>query len=297
MSSVPVDVSSADRLRAQANALEARAEDLAREARELRVEAEDLREEADAMAAGERTATAMDDVREFVDALGPVTVADTAEALGITPGRAREALERLRADGVVTRSGVTSGTTFRMATDGQRPTDELPWKSYEGLVRDAIARLDTFAIADLRAELPDVGDATLRRWLKHWESKGVVTAAGYGRGRVYGYVPPEKNGHAPRLRRETPEAIARREAGPILASRGQTVAGTGQTMRGGGKLVNELLREVRAFPRVTVQRRSHKYAFLIDGREVASCSSTPGAATSLAGTRRQLRDAGVMVKT
>lgn len=296
MASVPVDVSSADRLRAQAAALEARAEDLSREARGLRVEADDLREEADAIAAGDNR-TPLEDVREFVDALGPVTVTDTANSLGVTPSRAREALERLRADGVVTRSGVSSGTTYRMATDGQRSTDELPWKSYEGLVRDAIARLDTFTIRDLRGELPDVGDGTLRRWLKHWEGRGVVEAEGYGRGRVYAYVSP-RNGSSPaRPRGETPEARVLREAGPIVARARGPIAGTGQTMRAGGKLVNELLREVRGFPRVKVEKRTHKYAFLIDGREVANCSSTPGAATSLAGTRRKLRDAGVMVKS
>jgi len=297
-------MSNADRLRAQADALERRARDLAREASELRREAADLRDTADRMTRAplrivngtevRNSLSLADRVFNVLTIHGSLAVSDVSDALNVTPARARQALEKLREAGKITRSGVRSATRYRVAgDDGQNVTDEVNATTYAGVVRDAIIGLDTFDFAALREALPDMARRTVKRWLDHWVQRGIVVAAGDGRDVVYAYVRPDGD-NTQRRRHEPPEVVAAREAAPTR-QRGDVVIGTGATGRpSSSKNINELAREARRHGvRIEVAGSGH-LAWMCPSGEVVTSSSTP-AASGTARTRKALRKAGVPV--
>lgn len=304
-----LELTDADRLRAQADTLQKRGFELIREGEGLKAEALELRNLADRI---EREPVsvgtpaparfrAIDHDAEFLgrvcDALQaarePVATGHLAEHLAATPERVRAALTRLESTGVVVRSGLKRGTRWRMADDEPAPTNVRALTNYAGVVRDAAIKLDTFDMRTLMTELPDMSEATARRWVNTLVERGTLEKDG----NVYAYVKPTATVTS-RPKAPTPEAVASREAAMFSARRARrgSVAGSGRGRRAGGHIVNALLREVRTVaPHVEVVQTAHKFSFRVDGGEVATCSTTPGA-SSLKGSRESLIKAGIPVK-
>lgn len=254
------------------------------------------------------------DALAVAERLGEFDRRQLATELGIKPisvGRIIDALAgngRLERDGrrfrVVGTSDPDGG--FDDGPGGQQTQHEPPPTPRPKLVpeperahdltreaRDAARALGRWTAPELAAYLK-LSRPKARAVVEQLVNDGIATPTG-GRWRnspVYAYEPPKAT-VTRRERRHNPEADAARLAGPA-PKRSTPVAGTGRGIRSGNTIVNELLREVRGFSHVKVERRSHKYAFVIGGREVASCSTTPGA-SALGGTRSQLRAAGVPV--
>lgn len=297
---LPREVTDADRLRLQADALQRRGFELIREGEDLKAEALELRNLADRIEREPVTVgpapplRVVDHDTEFMsrvcDALQaarePMPTGALAEHLGASTTRVRAALTRLEATGVVTRSGLKRGTRWRMA-DEEPAANVHHLANYAGVVRDAAIKLDTFDMRTLMTELPDMSEATARKWVNTLVERGTLERDG----NVYAYVKPEATVTS-RPRTPTPEAVAVFSA---RRARGQ-VSGSGRGRRAGGHIVNALLREVRSVaPHVDVVQTAHKFSFRVDGREVATCSSTPGA-SSLKGSRESLIKAGIPVK-
>jgi hypothetical protein len=300
-----LELTDADRLRAQADTLQKRGFELIREGEGLKAEALELRNLADRIerepvrvGAPARTFRAVDHDAEFLSrvcealqaAREPVATGHLAEHLAATPERVRAALTRLESTGVVVRSGLKRGTRWRMADDESAPANVRALTNYAGVVRDAAIKLDTFDMRTLMTQLPDMSEATARRWVNTLVERGTLEKDG----NLYAYVKPTATVTS-RPKAPTPEAVARSMFSARRA-RGGSIAGSGRGRRAGGHIVNALLREVRTVaPHVEVVQTAHKFSFRVDGREVATCSSTPGA-SSLKGSRESLIKAGIPVK-
>lgn len=299
----PIDEARYDagRLAAQADALDARADALRDEARELAREAMYLRIEAErltraplsavpASAPSPSVADLPARVEAVLDGAGALAMSDLTSHLKASPARVRAALARLEAQGRVSRSGIKRGTRYRLAGEDEVAAKVQEFRSYEGAVRDAAVKLGTFELVDLQRELPELSEATVRRWVRRLEDRGIFASERVGVANVYAYVPPDAGPtHHPR---DVPPEVQARQLAGRQQSRGDVVAGTG-TVRAGSPIVNALIREVRPYG-ITVKRTSHKIVFMRDGVVIAGCSSTPGA-SSLKGSRAALRKAGVPV--
>jgi DNA-binding Lrp family transcriptional regulator len=288
----------ADQLESRARALRYQASDLSYEAMDLRTEAENLTRHR-VTVKGAKAPDPLDRrVLGVLEGAGALSMTDLADHLGVASTRLRGVLGRLEEDGKIVRRGIKRGTRYLLASEAE--TDAAPnvhaFQSYETLVRDAAVKLDTFGIVDMQRELSDLSEATIRRWVRKLEDRGVIEAARDGVAKVYAYVPPATTAPASRPRRESPEKEAVRLATPSpFPRRGRAVAGAGRGERAGSSIVNELLREVRPHG-LDIKRTAHKIVFVRDGVEIANCSTTPGA-SSLKDTRRNLQKAGVPVKS
>lgn len=308
------DVAAAKQLRKQAATLTTRAEKLREEylstmadARALERDADDIeaaarrrpaqaRRLSAARAPAEHDTETLGRVCDTLNTLGPSPASTIAEHTGLTPLRTKRVLERLMSIGMVIRTGAKRGTRYRLADeqDPEKPEHATvaEFGNYATAIRDVAVRLDTFTLDDLAGEFPEVSGSTLKRWTARLVERGTLAVERVDGVNVYAYVKPE-GGHVARRRHESPESIAARTT--RLPARGRAVQGTGKGTRSGSSVVNELLRELRSdWPQVDVRKRTHKFAFLVDGREVSNCSTTPGA-SALGETRRLLRNAGIMV--
>jgi hypothetical protein len=285
----------ATRLLHQADLLDQRADALACEASELRYEAMELRVEVERMTRtsvgfvnGDPTPDPfgdqfLDRVQAVLDGAGPLAMADLTEHLSEPPARIRAALAQLESQGKVVRSGVKRGTRYQLAGDST-PATVTPFDSYEALVRDVAVKLGTFTLVDLQRELPDLSEATLRRWVRKLQDKGAFVSERVGAAKVYGYVPAEGGPtHRPR---QAPEWIAPRE-------RGGTVAGTGTT-KVGHKELDALVREARAHGVKVEKGKGGHLAWVCPSGAVVYSGSTPSS-SSTDKMRKRLRDAGVPV--
>lgn len=301
--------SDAQRLRDQAKSLHAHADALKEQRMEVLREAWSLEATADRLdAETTRPSTApklavvgikhpetdtavLERVAEFLATVEDATSASVAEHVNLTQTRARTALARLEAIGLVRRSGLKRGTRYMLipedspAPEPTRAEDNVrAFGNYETLVRDAIVTLGTFDFSDLQLELGSVSENTLRRWLRSFEQAGMIESERVDGAKLYAYVKPEGDTRA-RPKHARPEDVARRTV------RG-AVAGTGRA-RVGTPLVDELIREASSYG-VTWTTSKHRVEFRLDGRIVATASKTPGA-SSLKQTRADLRRAGVPV--
>lgn len=295
--------SDADRLRAQAATLEEAMIRHRRQADELKSEIIDLRVQADRldrapvtiMAAAapppERDTNALDKITEAIRA-GANTSTLIAEHSGLSIARVRAGLARLEEVGTIVRTGLKRGTRYHMATDDVQADAKTvrEFGNYQTAIRDAAVKLDLFGIEEMQAELPDVSEHTLRRWLRHLVGRGVLTSERVDGKTVWAHERATGPNKA-RPRHATPEEEARRNAPPV-PRRGAAVAGTGRA-RVGTPVVDELIREAAEFG-VTVTTSKHRVEYRRNGRVIATSSKTPGA-SHLGGTRKQLRDAGVPV--
>jgi tRNA splicing endonuclease len=305
VASLPLELTDADRLRLQADTLQKRGFELIREGEDLKGEALELRNLADrierepvTVGPASPSLRVVDHDTEFMtrvcDALQaarePVATGALAQHIGATAARVRTALTRLEATGVVVRSGIKRGTRWRLADEEPADDNVRVLTNYAGVVRDAAIKLDTFDMRTLMNELPDMSEATARKWVNTLVERGTLEKDG----NVYAYVKPTATVTS-RPKAPTPEAVAR-SMFSVRRARGGQVSGSGRGRRAGGHIVNALLREVRTVaPHVEVVQTAHKFSFRVDGREVATCSSTPGA-SSLKGSRESLIKAGIPVK-
>lgn len=293
----------AGRLLRQARALDTRAEALRNEARELAREATDLRIEAGRLTRGPLEAAAAAGARgedpftarveAVLDGSGALSMSDLTDHLNATPTRVRAALARLERDGRVARSGIKRGTRYRIVNADDEAARVHDFRTYETMVRDAAVRLDTFEFVDLQRELSDLSEATLRRWLRRLQERGLFEAERVGTTWVYAYVsgdPASNPTHRPR--HESPEAEARRLAGPERA-RGDAVMGTG-AMKLGRKEMDDLMREVRAHGVTVKKTHGGHLAWLCPSGATVRTASTPSS-SSTDKIRKELRDAGVPV--
>lgn len=304
-----------DRIREQAATLQKRADALyeqrmellrevwAMEAEAERMDREDERKPlpvklAAASAAKPETDTAfLERVVTFLETMDEASSSDVAEHLAVSQTRARTGLARLEAIGMVRRTGLKRGTRYRLLDDDMPEPEHTPahdnvrtFGNYEALVRDAVVALDTFEFVDVQRRLPEVSENTLRRWLRAFEDRGWITSERVDGRNLYGYVPAE--GHtAARPKNTTPEVLATREAGTATVRGGN--GPSGRVARVGTPIVDALIREAAPHG-VTVTFSAHRVEYRLDGRIVATSSKTPGA-SSLKGTRSQLRKAGVPV--
>jgi hypothetical protein len=300
------DLLDEDILLRQAETFDQKAERLRAQAREFAQQAIELRLAADrqrrapvtitaqrAGVAPERDARLLAQIPVQLEQLGPCTSTVLAEHLNITQHRCLQALQTLERSKVVKRSGIRRGTIWGLAED-EDLSGHHPAASARTLVLDAGRKLDTFDLETLDAEIPMLSRSGISRALRELVEEGTFSEARDGRRKIYAYEKPT-GPTLPRPKHEAPEAqiveLARRGG---LTRRGGAIEGTGRRTRSGNPVVDELLRELNAFPIVEIVKRKHKYSFKVDGREVASCSTTPGA-SALAGTRRELNRAGIPV--
>lgn len=301
-----------DKLREQAKALQTKADKLSEQRMELLREVWALEADADridreaerertrprlavAKAGNPETDTALlERVAEFLESVEEASSTEVADHLAITQTRARTALARLEAIGMVRRSGLKRGTRYRLFdeyTDAPEPThtenNVRAFGNYETVVRDAAIKLGVFEFVSLQRELPEISEGTLRRWLRTFEDAGMLEAEQIDGSKVYAYTKPE--GSTPARPKIAPPENAVR----VRERRSGSVAGTGGRAGVGSPIVDALIREVRPYG-VTFTTSKHRVEFRIDGVIVATSSKTPGA-SSLKGTRGQLRAAGVPV--
>lgn len=285
----------------QAEDLRERAREAAREAAELRTQASNMLrtpvELIPKFAERERDAALLQRVTETVREIGPCKSSAVADHLAISQMRALAALTTLEGGGAVKRTGLKRGTLWSLTEDttlvgtGTRPDART-------LVRDAARKLGCFTFEEIRAELHYLSEVTIRTWLPKLVDDGQLTVEKVGVAKIWEYVKP-KGPTLARPRQAPPEKVAVEHA-RLAASRGRSVRGTGRGVRSGNSLVNALLREIRSLGsdlngnEIEIVKTSHSYTFRVDGAVVASCSRTPGA-SSLKGTRQELRRAGILV--
>jgi hypothetical protein len=229
----------------------------------------------------------------MLEDFGRCTVPQMAEHLNVKTARIRTTIAALEQDGEVARLGVGAGTIYALPSEVE-PSEIRSGKqgSAKSMIRDAARTLDVFSFSEIRAECAVLSDATLRRYLPELVEEGVLSAERMDRAltKVYAYNRPTvSDGPTARPKVPTPEAEI------VARERNRAVAGTGRAGRAGGAIVNELLREIRQFPEVEVVKTKHAFLFRRNGQTLSSCSRTPGA-SSLAGTRKKLRDQGIMVR-
>lgn len=280
-----------DELRALADRLDTQADDLHVQARRLGAEAAALRRRAREAELPTPPLPSMgthraDAVIRFLGTVDRASSTEIGEHLNLHITHVRRALEELCETGVVIRTGLKRGTRYHLAAEGEEAPATPPDLRYETVIRDAAAELGTFTKVEIQ-EHTGLSVSSIYRWLSTWVANGTLEVEKVGASNVYAYVKPAPGG-----------STHRRRVDPKPWEGAQRLTGTGQVRtrakRSGSPLVNELLREVRAFPEIRVTTSAHGYQFRRDDQVIASCARTPGG-TSLKGTRKQLRDAGINV--
>lgn len=286
-------------LRELADASVAEAERLYESAKAKRVEAIRLRREADALEQALALAPPVEHMPSARAELAgeiaaylarcrkPKSSTEVADFVGVSAGRAREALAFLVECKMVHRTGLKRGTRYRILRDGEAaPAEPQPFgQRWEEHVRDIVCdlggSLGVFTLADVQAELEHVSPVTVRRWVTVLADKGILAVERVGNRNVYAYEPPEAS-PAPR-RVET--APGRRRGSVVIQ-------GTG---KGGQPARSEVRKMVRAAEAqgAEVKPQKHGYAIVKDGETVASIPRTPSDHRSLKNARAVLKSAGI----
>lgn len=277
----------AQRLRAEARDLDQQAIDLKLQLQRQNREPVQIRRQ---RVAPERDGRLLALIPDALEQLGPCTSTVLATHLKLPKTRVYHALVHLEAARVVKRSGIRRGTVWGLAEDEDLSGHHAA-ASAVTLVREAGQKLDTFDIDALDAEIPALTRAGIQRACRQLVAEGTFSEARDGRRKIYAWEKPT-GPNAPRPKQAPPEAAVVEFA----RKGGVPVAGTGKQLRSGSPIVDELLRELRDWPIVEIVKRKHKFSFLIYGKEVAHCSTTPGA-SALGETRRHLNRAGIAVAT
>lgn len=297
----PPDLRDAVRLREQATALQSNADRLADKRMELLRESWALQRDAERIEAAAKrvrspkrrtytddNAEALAKVPDLLRGTGPLGMADISEHLAWTPTRTRAALNRLEEVGAIVRTGVKRGTRYQVPEDAPEERSNVrEFGNYGIVVRDAAVKLGTFDFVDMQTALPDVSEATLRKWLGHFEDKGIFESERVGQRKVYAYVEPEGD-NAARERKATPEAIAASDK----TARGVAVQGTGRGMGNTRKDVADLLEAVTRAGGQIEKGGSH-WKVRKDGKVIGTVPSTPSDHRSLLNTRAELKRKGL----
>lgn len=282
-------------LLAQAGELERRADELYEEVGTLRRQAAELRLEATAEQRHVEIKNGLpipqallDEVWKAVSECEPCTAREVAMRLGLSRQQVERRLIRLKAAKRVYQTGQRNSSRWSAIAEGEIPPVR---QTAEQKVRDALVKLGAATVQELASE-SGAGRQAVIYWLKKFEEAELVTKVRVGKADLYEFVRPKGENKA-RPRKETPEAEAVRLHGRIVTRRGQQART--KRYRSGNTLVNDVIREAGALG-VEITTSKHRVEYRVDGKVVAHSSRTPGAATSMAKTRRELRAAGVMVK-
>jgi DNA-binding PadR family transcriptional regulator len=298
----PPDLRDAVRLREQAEALQSNADRLAETRMELLKESWALQRDAERIEAAAKrvrspkrrtysddNAEALAKVPDLLRGTGPLGMADISDHLAWTPTRTRAALNRLESVGAIVRTGVKRGTRYQVPEDApEEHSNVREFGNYGIVVRDAAVKLGTFDFVDMQTALPDVSEATLRKWLGHFEDKGIFESERVGQRKVYAYVEPE-GGSAARERKATPEALA---ATLKVPHHGAAVAGTGRGMGNTRKDVADLL-EAATRAGATIEKGGSHWKVRKDGEVIGTVPSTPSDHRSLLNARAALKRKGL----
>jgi hypothetical protein len=207
------------------------------------------------------------------------TSTELAEHFGVSPHRIRAALELAIECGFVRRTGLKRGTRY-WAT-GKAPEIPDPFgQRWHERVRDEAIKLGTFTLADLGERLPELAEATLRRWVRRLVDDGSFEVERVGVTNVYAYVEPQTpelpaatNGHGTRRRR-------------------QAVAGTGRSGRAGRSEVRDLIKSVED-QGATVKPVKHGYLIERDGKVITAVPKTASDHRSLKNVRADIKRRGL----
>jgi hypothetical protein len=207
---------------------------------------------------------------------------EIAAHFGVSVGRAKSALELAVECGFVRRTGLKRGTRYQGT--GKEPEGSLvPFgESWRERVRDAAVKLEVFTLADIRAELGEVGDGTLSKWLRAMVDDGLLEVEREGRANTYLYVPPVDNSPTHRRRVEV-------NAGPTRG--GEAIAGTGRSTAARQE-VRDLLRLVTEQGGEIRREGKHDYLVELDGVVIDAIPKTASDARSLNNARAKLKRGG-----
>jgi predicted transcriptional regulator len=287
-------------LRQRAQASRERAELVREEVRRLLTEANRLEREADALEGAQRLRSMQAPTPSARAALAgeiaaylarcrkPKTSTEIGDHFGVSSGRARQSLELLTEIGMVYRSGLKRGTRYRILRDGEEPPDEpRPFgERWHEHVRDVAIRLGTFTQAEIAAEIPEVANATVYRWLRKLVDDGILNCERVGNAKVYAY----ENGKVP-----APHPIRQRNGdGRDETARrggGNAIAGTGKTKYSRSE-VAEIIGIAKAAG-AEIREQKHGYAVVVEGETVTSVPKTPSDHRSLKNARKALDRGGI----
>jgi FaeA-like protein len=281
-------------LRARAQAARDEAERLRERQVRLRADAYRLDKEAEALEEAERVRSAMlpepsarailagEIAAYLARCRQPKSSTEIADRFDVTAGRTRASLELLVEIGMVYRSGLKRGTRYRILRDGEAPPDEPRpfgdrWHEH---VRDVAIRLGTFTRAEIVAEIPEVADTTVYRWLSRLVEDGILSVERVGVTNVYAYERPE-----------TPDVMAVAEVkAPRQHSGARAVPGTGKS-KASRREVADIIRVAKAGG-AEIRPAKHGYLVSVDGEVVGSVPRTPSDHRSLRNAKASLRRNG-----
>jgi DNA-binding transcriptional ArsR family regulator len=289
-------------LRERADECERKADELRERSRIERVEAMRLRREADALENARRLTPvptagggggSTDARAELATAIAawlvrcrkPKSSTEIAEHFGAPISRTRGALDLLVEKEIVIRSGLKRGTRYRLRREGEVETQPQPFgQRYHEVVRDTAVRLGTFTFAEIWAELPDLAEPSLRRWLNRLVDDGVLSVERVGTSNLYAYedAPNTSPTHKPRGE-IIPTVVPR--------SRGSVVEGNG-ARRIARREVRELVEAAQA-QGADIRLQKHGYAIVVNGETITSVPRTPSDHRSLKNVRAELKRAGL----
>lgn len=205
----------------------------------------------------------------------PKSSSQVMAAFGTSYAQTRAALGALVEQGALVRTGLNRGSRY---VHHRKAPESAPKRPQSGRwherVRDVAVELGTFRLADVRERLPDLSDATLRRWLLRLVSDGVLTVERVGKADVYSYAPLP---------------AGRPDASPAPRPRaGRPVPGTGRRGQPPRREVRDLLAEQRAKGRDVVEQK-HGYAVVEDGQVIAAVPRTASDHRSLKNVAADLK--------
>jgi DNA-binding HxlR family transcriptional regulator len=192
------------------------------------------------------------------------TSSELAEFFEVSPSRVRSALELAIECGFVRRTGLKRGTRY-WATDKAPETPDPFGQRWHERVRDEAIKLGTFTLAELADRLPELSEATLRRWLKQLVDDGAFECERVGVTNVYAYLEP------------TPEPLRKVEGTERTEERSRhgrgAVAGTGNNRRAARREVRDIIRTVER-QGATVREGKHSYVIEHNGEVIDAVAKT-----------------------
>lgn len=209
------------------------------------------------------------------------TSSELAAFFGVPPHRVRSALELAMECGFVRRTGLKRGTRY-WATDKAPETPDPFGQRWHERVRDEAIKLGTFTFAELGERLPEVSEATLRRWLRQLVDGGVFECERVGVTNVYAYLEP------------TPEPVSNgaSKTNATRRSGDRAVAGTGRARRASRREVRDVIRSVEE-QGATVKPVKHGFLIGRDGEVITSVPGTASDHRSLKNATAALRRGGL----
>jgi hypothetical protein len=211
------------------------------------------------------------------------TSSELALHFAVSPHRVRSALELAIECGFVRRTGLKRGTRY-WATDKAPECPDPFGQRWHERVRDEAIKLGTFTLAELGERLPELADATLRRWLKQLVDDGSFECERVGVTNVYAYLEPASEPLCNAEGTERAEKRSRRKDG--------AVAGTGGSRRAARREVRDVIRSVER-QGATVKPVKHGYLIERDGEVVTAVPKTASDHRSLKNVRADIKRGGL----